>query len=304
MNIEIRISRVILIILGLSMIVSTMSGQRILLGALEDVPGSHAGEADWRGVRVLFSKEGNNWRAFPSNCPDENCLNTISSEYPAEMRWSISFDGRKLGYVTGGTPKVFRSYSHIGLQQITTVAVIPTIGKRSREYSGYENTPLYRPLVANSHGFFKDPESWKPSQLSADIVSRLRQQFRRKFPKLCRTVEDESKLVPLMYRNEDLKVVKSYTSREGWTIARLHLAAAIDCDDVEAGFEIDDPWFVASPQNLVQYLAQGMWLVDAGDYDNDGKSELLFSIDRDNRGGYELFYDHFKKRAKFEFSFH
>jgi hypothetical protein len=27
-----------------------------------------------------------------------------------------------------------------------------------------------------------------------------------------------------------------------------------------------------------------MWLVDAGDYDNDGKSELVFAIDRANEG--------------------
>jgi hypothetical protein len=47
-----------------------------------------------------------------------------------------------------------------------------------------------------------------------------------------------------------------------------------------------------------------MWLVDAGDYGNDGRSELLFSIDRYNRGGYELFYDDFRKRAVFEFSYH
>jgi hypothetical protein len=40
-----------------------------------------------------------------------------------------------------------------------------------------------------------------------------------------------------------------------------------------------------------------MWLVDAGDYDNDGKSELVFAIDCANEGGYELFYDDFKKHV-------
>jgi hypothetical protein len=47
-----------------------------------------------------------------------------------------------------------------------------------------------------------------------------------------------------------------------------------------------------------------MWLVDAGDYDNDGKSELVFSIDRDNRGGYELFYDTLRRHVTFEFNYH
>jgi hypothetical protein len=30
----------------------------------------------------------------------------------------------------------------------------------------------------------------------------------------------------------------------------------------------------------------------------------VFAISRYNRGGYELFYDHFKKKVKFEYSYH
>lgn len=47
-----------------------------------------------------------------------------------------------------------------------------------------------------------------------------------------------------------------------------------------------------------------MWLVDAGDYDNDGRSELVFSIDRYNEGGYELYYNDFKKHSTFRFGYH
>ena len=43
--------------------------------------------------------------------------------------------------------------------------------------------------------------------------------------------------------------------------------------------------------------------MDAGDYDNCGKSEVLFSIDQYNRGGYVFFYDDLKKQAVFEFSY-
>src|SRR5262249_23872148 len=98
--------------------------------------------------------------------------------------------------------------------------------------------------------------------------------------------------------------VKSYVSKDGWTLARMHLEHAIDCNDVEAAFGIDDPWFVIDPSKSIQLLGQGMWLVDAGDYNNDGRSELVFSIDRHNHGGYILFYDDFKRSAKFEFSYH
>ena len=108
---------------------------------------------------------------------------------------------------------------------------------------------------------------------------------------------------PFPYHDEDVKLVKAYASKGGWVAAQLHLEA-IDCKDVEAGFDIDDPWFVVDAKNSVTYLDSGMWLADAGDYDNDGRSELVFSLYGDNRGGYELFYDDFKKRAQFEFGYH
>jgi hypothetical protein len=61
---------------------------------------------------------------------------------------------------------------------------------------------------------------------------------------------------------------------------------------------------VITPEQQVRFLSSNMWLVDAGDYDNDGKSELVFSIDDYNRGGYKLFYDDFKQEAVFEFNYH
>ena len=47
-----------------------------------------------------------------------------------------------------------------------------------------------------------------------------------------------------------------------------------------------------------------MWLVDAGDYDGDGKSELVFAINDYNRCGYRLFYEDFGPRAVFVFRYH
>ena len=47
-----------------------------------------------------------------------------------------------------------------------------------------------------------------------------------------------------------------------------------------------------------------MRLVDAGDYDNDGKSELVFSVSDYNLGAYALLHDNFRKHASFRFSYH
>lgn len=136
------------------------------------------------------------------------------------------------------------------------------------------------------------------------LSNLLQQAFRKKYPKLCRISQtDQSKLEEFVYRSEEVKVVKAYASRPGLIVARLHLQA-VDCQDTEAGFDIDDPWFFVDATKTVKYLDSGISLVDAGDYDNDGRSELIFSIDREDEGGYEIWYENFNKHATFKFIYH
>lgn len=287
-----------LLMMGLA--VPSTEAQDTYLGVLEDVP-SATGGSSFRSVRVVFRKDGTDWRALP-DCPDSDCMRR---EYPHQVAWTIAFDGRELGHVTGRTREDFSYLYQVGLQEIVSTGPIPTVGKRSRDYAGWMGDALFRPLVANSQPYVGDPESWKPSQPSAEHVRLLRQEFHRKFPKLCRvSKQDETKLEPLPSRDENIRVVKAYASNRGWAVARLHLAGAISCEDLEAGFEMGDPWFTINPEHSVQYLGQDIWLLDAGDYDNDGRSEVVFVIEGYNRGGYELFYDDFRKHAIFEYSYH
>jgi len=299
------IARFMLVAVGLIATTLSLGAQSTLLGILEDVPGIYAGEPSSRAVRVVFEKNGGDWRALPSACPDEACLRTLPSSYPREVMWTVTFDGQTLGRVAAKTPKEFKFYSHVGLQNLKDGYPIPTVGKRSPQYGGFTDQSVYRPLVTNSEPYFKDPEAWKPSQLKADLSEALKRKFRQSFSKLCKISEDdETKLIPFAYRDEDITIVKAYASKSGWSLAQLRVEGATECDDIEAGSGIDDPWFVIDPGKAVAYLDKGMWLLDAGDYDNDGNSELVFSISRYNRGGYELFYDHFKRKVKFEYSYH
>ncbi len=281
------------------------SAQDVILGVLEESHGHYAGEPNYRSVRVVFERKGDAWQAFPSDCENQECLKTITSSYPNEVKWSIGFDGKIVGTAVSHNRSDFHWYSDVGQQEIVGTDPVPTVGGRSREFGGYSDAEVYRPLIANSRQYLTDPERWKPFAASPELTTALQQAFRQNFPKLCRLGEaDNSKLEPLPYRDEDVKLVKSYESKSGWVLARLHLEA-VDCADVEAGFDIDDPWFVIdAKKKTVTYLESGIWLVDAGDYDNDGRSELVFSINRENEGGYEIYYDNFKKHATFKFNYH
>jgi len=293
-----------LLSLAFTVLTSLASGQTIVIGVLEDNHGWYAGEPNFRAVRVVFRKAGMDWKSFPNDCPDQQCLKTVPTKYPRESTWTIAFDGKNLGHIASRTPSEFKWYAAVGQQEIVSAGRVPTIGQQSSEFGGYTEAVVYRPLVANSRPYSRDPEEWKPATASDSLNSILRTAFRKRFPKLCRLGGPQSnRMDAYPYRDEDVKLVKVYTSKTRWTVAMLHLQA-VDCSDAEAGFNIDDPWFAAAPNGSVTHLDDGMWLVDAGDYDNDGKSELLFSIDREDRGGYEMFYDNFRKHVAFQFSYH
>jgi hypothetical protein len=278
--------------------------QNVILGVLEESKGHYVGDPNYRDIRVTFQKNGDVWQAFHSNCEDQACLKAVASTYPSETKWTIAFDGRNLGSVVSHAPSDFRWYSDVGQQAIISTTPVPTAGARSAEFGGYTEASVYRPLVANSKEYFADPDRWKPFVPSSEVATLLQQAFRKKYPKLCRTSQaDQSKLEEFSYRNEEVKVVRAYASRPGLIVARLHLEA-IDCQDTEAGFGIDDPWFFVDATRTVKYLDSGMWLVDAGDYDNDGRSELIFSINREDEGGYEIWYENFKNHATFKFNYH
>jgi hypothetical protein len=277
--------------------------QRVVLGVLENVPGKYVGEPDSRRVRVVFEKRGDSWRPFRSNCPTQHCLKTIASEYPREVAWTIAFDGKNLGKVTGRTPKVFDFYSEVGLQDITSIGLVPTVGNKSPEYGGLHRDAVVRPLIANSQPYFKDPEVWKPARLSTALVSALHQQFRKKFPNVTNCATPEENIPkPWPYREQDIEITKAYSSKKDWSLAQLDLKES-RCDGFPDAAFIGQ-WFVINPEGHIAFLRQDMWLVDAGDYDNDGKSEVVFAIEGDNKGGYVLYYDDFKKHVAFEFGYH
>jgi hypothetical protein len=275
---------------------------RVMLGVLEDHPGVYTGQPNFWRVRVLFEKKGTEWKAFPNPCTDLPCLKALPKSYPKEVNWTIAFDGRKLGQVTARTLSQFSSPDSVGAQQITSSGPIPTVGKRSMANSGFYFTPAFRSLVAVSMPYVRDPEVWKPAHLSTDLVSALRRQFRKRFPKVSNcTNPSENIQKPWAYEDEEIKVGRIYSSKENWSLAELHLVGWACDGPQEDGSPFLTQWYAIAPTNEIRFLGSGMWLIDAGDYDDDGKSEVLFAVNGSAKDGYRLFYQHFNKRVEFLF---
>ncbi|MGD0788268.1 MAG: hypothetical protein ABR898_09815 [Terracidiphilus sp.] len=278
---------------------------KVILGVLEDHPGNFSGDADFRVVRAVFTKLGNEWRPFPTDCSNMECLKLLPRSYPQEVTWTVAFDGRSLGRVATRTPRAFDSYADVGIERMTTNKPVPTVGKKSKEYSGWLGEPVYRPLAAVSQPNVKDPDSWKPAHLLSEQIKAVRKEFRSKFAKVsnCRD-PNENILKPWRYSDENIKVKSAYSSNRGWSLVQLGLDGW-GCDGPQ---DDDSPfigqWYTYEPSGKVRFLGTGMWLVDAGDYDGDGKSEVLFAVFGYDLGGYRLFYRDFSQNAEFLFSYH
>lgn len=286
-------------------VASVLSDVNPFLGVLEDIPGRYTNQPNFRAVRVLFQKNGNEWQPLHSDCRDAACLKASAAQYPREVAWTIAFDGKNLGQVTTRAPLEFKLYADVGLEEITSAGSVPTVGKRSENYAGFEGGEVYRPLVAVSQPNYTDPEVWKPVKLPDEMIEGLRQQFRKKFPNVLNCVnasENIEKAWP--YGDDNIAIGKAYASQKKWFVAEMKLAGWRCDGPTDDGGPFETQWYVVDPAGTIKFLDSGMWLVDAGDYDRDGKSELLFAIGRYDVDGYELFYAEFKKRAVFQFTYH
>ena len=104
----------------------------------------------------------------------------------------------------------------------------------------------------------------------------------------------------------DVRDADSYVSSRGWRLVTLSLQN-YRCEGPSGGGE-HDPYaeqeFAISPAGAFAYLGAGLRLVDAGDYDNDGHSEMLFAVSGYDAGGYVLFYADFTRHADLKFAYH
>ncbi len=231
--------------------------------------------------------------------------------YPSGREWHIAFDNKNIGFLHSKREQIkFKdapwTYPRDSYHS-TIEKNLPTIGLRSVEFSSWANEKEYRPLIVVSHPNCNDPEKWTPfiPELSdlEKIFTIYKSYIEKIFPSLQNT------------QLRQLKYLKSYQSN---TLNQLIQIGIRTNENNEASYSV---WIYKSKSGelinlskIIDYsFSQGEFtdddystntLIDAGDYDNNGKSEIIFWSSRYNGDGYVMFFDDFTKMIDFTWSYH
>ena len=240
-------------------------------------------------VRVAFHGAGGTWVAFPSDI-------AAIGQFPAKVAWNVAFDGQARGRLDSASPPQWLAYADLGLQFLLPGAVPPRIGAPAAAYEQWDSdTPVRRPLVVVSGPHVEDPEHWKPAPPDAALLQRGKDSFR------ARLAEENQSLAA---DKASLQLMKSYRSAKGEFLLAFLVQGKAPPPDEVPGPEWSPHWFVAGASGAMRFLGNELLLIDAGDYDGDGRSELVFRKSSYDYDGYVIYFDDFAKSAEFGWNYH
>jgi len=271
---------------------------KIYLGFLDDAREEmvnwKAGVARQRVIRPAFERSSRGW--------SQADLTTL----PARMTWTVAFDGRSLGQLESqadpeGGLTAFQTI-------LTSAAAVPNVGLPSDEFAGIMaigETKVRRPLVVVSKPYVQDPDRWKRTKLPEEAGRLVRKAFRREYPHVDRCKEEEVVERNWKFPDSALALPVAYASNKHSFLIEARLSAG-DCGWVnDPDDPLSDPWFFVSRDGAVRRIGSFMTLLDAGDYDNDGQSEVIFFLSQgENTDGFVLFDATFTQPVSFVWHYH
>lgn len=288
--------------------VSSSSEGTIYIGILDDVREDiWLGKTEKIGGRLVmpaFEKSNAEWHS-------------VTHFLIRQVEWTAAFDGKNLGQVesqaTSNEADQINSESSRAKQIILTPnADIPTVGKPSKMFTGVSSlfglAKVRRPLVVVSKPYYRDPDHWMPTRLPTEIARMVRQGFRNEYPHVGRCEHEHVAETDWKFPDSALALPKAYASNKNSFLVAVRLNAG-DCgwgghpDDPLDSFV--DQWFFVAADRSVRRIGGFEDLLDAGDYDNDGNSELIFFSTRSEKSdAYDLVYDSFRKSVDLEIGYH
>jgi hypothetical protein len=254
-------------------------------------------------VRVAFVSVRGGWRALPSHVSAFQELKDVITRFPEQVSWTIAHDGREEGEFVATRPPQWKFYADIGLfgpSPSTHVSLIRQ-GARDFTYWGADYPLPFRPLVVVSKPNVLDPDHWRPAPPPQAVIERVSPTFRKDVVTQGLVCDGKASL---QYSERMIHTGKSFVSASGVRLVELTLdkAAVPQCNQ-PLGEAFFPRWYYVD-HKTVRLIGQSLQWIDAGDYDQDGHSEIVLHKTGYNYDGYVLLYDKLERQVTFAWNYH
>ena len=267
------------------------------------------GDPEVTVARIAFRRGERAWEAYDDNSYDHQASEgPRTTATPPRMRttWSACFDGRRLGTVATVPAPDMNAIALAGVHQLAPGQRAPFTHGKSKAFSGWMHMEVHHPIVLSTADSCDDPEHWKRAVWPPDLLTRVFPQLRKAVAGISGCDKNGAAAGPYEFGPEDVVLGDAYLSNRGDRIVTASIRQKKEvvgtCD------MLDEPWspqtFAVLAGGTVRYLGSSMQVLDAGDYDGDGHSEVLFQFAGYDYDGYTLFWNDFKDKVTYGWIYH
>ena len=275
----------------------------IIVGILEDHNIFGSGDLEkFHVIRAVFKKTGANWYSLKDTFLNSDEKNRAPLHpIPEKIDWHVCFDGKEIGIVKSMRyrGKYINGISNTGLFMPDAEKNAPIVGQRGDYFRGWVDDPIYRPLVLNTSPYYQDPEVWKPYVGTDEDLGLLKAKLQKQFRLFDRT--------PAKAKITFLKSYQSQTNHAKILSIEVGNVDNVKTLPLDAATEEEHPRYSLTyfvDDGGIRYLFGSLTLIDAGDYDNDGRDEFIFKYQGYNYDGYLVYYNNCKQSAEFGWNYH
>lgn len=242
-------------------------------------------------LRVTFQNEIGVWRSLQDgsqNTKFDVAAKAVGREQPSSMSWQLCSRGESLGRIRS-RPVAPVAWAELGTHEI----IAGYEAQATEEDLGREtqNGRKGRALVATSRGACGDPAQWKRVVPSPATLSRIDAVNNTAFRDIQNCGPDGT-LKPYLIQPQDVAIKDAWQSRFGEMYITLkiepqHQDVLASCDGLP-GDQWLDQLFHADTDRGFTWQGAGVRFWDAGDYDEDGRSEVVLRWSRTNNEAYQI----------------